>query len=66
MDLTSIATALISARTQSTASSVAVSLLKNDFDSQKDIAQLLTSSSSSANSVAALASGVGGNLDMTV
>jgi hypothetical protein len=65
MDLTSIATSLISAKTQSLATSVAATLLKNDFDSEKNIAQLLTSSSSSANSLGSLAAGIGGNLDVT-
>ena len=65
MDLTTIAVSLLSAQAQTQASSTAAILLKNDFGSEKAIAQLLTASSNSANSLGALASGVGGNLDVT-
>jgi hypothetical protein len=65
MDTLSIAVSLMSARAQSYAETVAASLLKSDFGSQKAIAQLLTSSNNSLNSAANLASGLGQNLDIT-
>jgi len=63
MDLTSIASSLTIASAQSLATSVATSLLKSDFDSQKAVLQLLTPSNTST---APLANGVGTNLDVTV
>ncbi len=65
MDTLSIAVSLMSARAQSYADTVAASVLKSDFGSQKAIAQLLASSSNSLNSAAALTAGLGQNLDVT-
>jgi hypothetical protein len=66
MDITTIAATLSSASAQSLSSSVATTLLKNDFNSQKDILQLLTPSANGASTLGALGPGVGGNLDVSV
>jgi hypothetical protein len=63
MDLTSIASSLTTASAQSLDTSIAVSLLKSDLDSQMAIAQLLAPANTAA---APLANGVGANLDVTV
>ena len=66
MDTTTIATSLLSMQAQTQAASTSAILIKNDLDSQKAIAQLLTSSTESSGSQGALAPGVGGNLDVSV
>ena len=65
MDLTTIAVGLLAAQTQSRFATAAANMLKSDFNSQNDIAQLLQSSSQSVNTAANLASHLGTNLDIT-
>lgn len=65
MDVSTIALSLISGQSQVTAASTAAILIKNDLDSQKAIADMLTSSATSVNQGATLASHLGTNLDIT-
>lgn len=66
MDLTSIAVMMMSARSQATSSSIAASLIKNNLDSQKQLADLISSSSGQIEGAATLAAHLGQNLDVSV
>lgn len=66
MDLTSIVVTMMSARSQSMTDSIAAQLMRNNLDSEKQLVQLLTASSSQIDSAASAAAGLGQNLDISV
>lgn len=67
MDLTSIAVMMMAARTQSMiGTAVAASAIRSNLNSEKELAQMLTSSNEQISAAASTAAGLGQNLDMSV
>ena len=63
MDVAAIATAMASAQAAQTQSAMAAKMMKMNLDAQASIVQVLEAS---AQNLAALAPGIGQNLDITV
>jgi hypothetical protein len=66
MDVASIASAFIAAQAGELQSAVAAKMMRMNADASAGVAQLLEAASKNLNSLANVASGVGGNLDITV
>jgi len=66
MDVASIASAFIAAQMSQVQTAVAAQMLKMNADSAGNAAKLLEAAQQNMNSLANVASGVGGNLDITV
>ena len=66
MDVASIASAFIAARMSQVQTAMAAQMLKMNTDSAGNAAKLLEAAQQNMNSLANVASGVGGNLDITV
>lgn len=66
MDVASIASAFIAAQMAQVQTAVAAKMMKMNADSAADVAKLLDAASQNMNQLANVATGVGGNLDITV
>lgn len=66
MDVASIASAFIAAQMAQMQTAVAAKMMKMNADSAADAAKLLEAASQNLNRLANVASGVGGNLDISV
>jgi hypothetical protein len=66
MDVASIASAFIAAQMAQVQTAVAAKMMKMNADSAADAARLLDAASQNMNRLANVATGVGGNLDITV
>ena len=66
MDTSSIAAAFISAQAGQVQTAVAAKMLKMNADSAANVVKLLDAAQQNFSSLANVASGVGGNLDITV
>lgn len=66
MDVASIASAFIAAQMAQVQTAVAAKMMKMNADSAADAAKLLEAASQNMRSLANVAAGVGGNLDITV
>ncbi|MCX7310758.1 MAG: hypothetical protein WCG92_20805 [Hyphomicrobiales bacterium] len=66
MDVASIASAFIAAQAGELQSAAAAKMLRMNADASAGVAQLLDAASKSFSSLANVASGVGGNLDISV
>jgi hypothetical protein len=66
MDVASIASAFIAAQMAQVQTAVAAKMMKMNADGAADAAKLLEAASQNMKSLANVASGVGGNLDVTV
>jgi hypothetical protein len=66
MDVASIASAFIAAQMAQVQTAVAAKMMKMNADGAADAAKLLEAASQNMKSLANVASGVGGNLDITV
>jgi hypothetical protein len=65
MDVASIAAAFIASQAGQVQTAVAAKMLKMNADASAGVAQLLDAASQNFNRLANVASGVGGNLDIT-
>ena len=65
MDTSSIAAAFISAQAGQVQTAVAAKMLKMNADSAENVVKLLDAAQQNFSSLANVASGVGGNLDIT-
>ena len=65
MDPSSIAAAFVASQTSQLQTAVAAKMLKMNADASAGVAQLLDAASQNFNRLANVASGVGGNLDIT-
>lgn len=65
MDVSSIATAFIGATTAKVQMAAAAKMMKMDADADRSIAQLIDAAQKNLNSLANVAAGVGGNLDIS-
>jgi hypothetical protein len=66
MDASTIASALTGAQAGQTQMAIAVKMMKMNAEAATSIAELVDTAAQSANSLANVASGIGGNLDITV
>jgi hypothetical protein len=66
MDISSIAAAFIGATAAKVQMAAAAKMMKMNADNERSIADLLEAAQKNAASLANVAAGVGGNLDMTV
>jgi hypothetical protein len=65
MDIAALATALIGAQAAQTQSTIAMTMLKMSAKADASVLQLLEPASQGASQLANVASGVGGNLDIS-
>jgi hypothetical protein len=65
MDIASIAASFITAQAGQLQTATAAKMLRMNADASADIAKLLEAAQQNLNSLANVASGVGGNLDIT-
>lgn len=65
MDVAAIASALIGAQAAQTQIAMATKMIKMNADAGASVAKLLDAAQQNANQLANVASGVGGNLDIT-
>ena len=66
MDVTSIAAAFVAAQASQVQTAVAAKMLKMNADSAANVVKLLDAAQQNLSSLANVASGLGGNLDITV
>jgi hypothetical protein len=66
MDMASVTAAFISAQAGQVQTAVAAKMLKMNADSASSVVKLLDAAQQNFNSLANVASGIGGNLDITV
>ena len=66
MDVASIASAFIAAQMAQVETAVAAKMLRMNADSAQNAVKLLEAAQQNVNSLANVASGIGGNLDLTV
>ena len=66
MDVTSLASAFVSAQTGKMQLAVAAKMMRMNADSQAAVAQLLEAAQQNGAQLAAATSGLGGNLDISV
>jgi hypothetical protein len=66
MDVTSLASAFVSAQAGKMQLAVAAKMMRMNADSQAAVAQLLETAQQNGAQLAAAASGLGGNLDISV
>ena len=66
MDAASIAAAFIAAQMSSVQTAVAAKMLRMNADSANNVVKLLEAAQQNMNSLANVASGLGGNLDISV
>ena len=66
MDVASIASAFIAAQMAQVQTAVAAKMLRMNADSAQNAVKLLDAAQQNMNSLANVASGIGGNLDLTV
>ena len=66
MDVTSLASAFVSAQTGKMQLAVAAKMMRMNADSQAAVAQLHEAAQQNGAQLAAAASGLGGNLDITI
>jgi hypothetical protein len=66
MDIGSIASAFIAAQASQVQMAVAAKMLRMNADSSADVAKLLEAAQQNMKSLANVASGIGGNLDISV
>jgi hypothetical protein len=66
MDVASIASAFIAAQMAQVQTAVAAKMLRMNADSAQNAVKLLEAAQQNMNSLANVASGIGGNLDLTV
>ena len=66
MDAASIASAFIAAQMAQVQTAVAAKMLRMNADSAQNAVKLLEAAQQNMNSLANVASGIGGNLDLTV
>jgi hypothetical protein len=66
MDASAIAAALTGAQAGQTQMAIAVQMMKMNADAAASIADMVDTAAQSANPLANLASGIGGNLDISV
>jgi len=66
MDVASIASAFIAAQMAQVQTAAAAKILRMNADSAQDVVKLLEAAQQNMKSLANVASGIGGNLDMTV
>ena len=66
MDVAALATALIAARVREAQLAVAARLMRMNAQNEASVVALIDAAQKSATQLAAVAAGVGGNLDITV
>ena len=66
MDVASIASAFIAAQMAQVQTAVAAKMLRMNADSAQNAVKLLEAAQQNMNSLANVASGIGGNIDLTV